>query len=369
MADQKTGPIRPNVGRRILIFGILFAFGFAFLIWLLGPLLSHFTDTLILRNDISWYYWKLPARDFIGMTAAWGLYLTHQFLIWIAIFYAQRDKNGFRSTLVRGIPKYTFYVLIITVVFVFMHLIQTHFFYDGLAQDTPILSSQGSVIVMLAIILILENPRRGLFLGRKAGKPFTTEVVGFFRRSHMYIFAWALVYTFWFHPMDTDPQLISGFFYMFLLFTQMVLAWTPVHLNQRWIVLLESYVAIHAVIVAAWNTDFFGGSVIWPMFFTGFAFMFVFTYMYAFKVSKKIYWLVTAAYVACLVWIYLPEPYGFGRSITNLTRLEFLWIPMILYGLAALFAVLTYLKVRKSDKSVATKSVMAPESKQDMIKS
>jgi hypothetical protein len=43
----------------------------------------------------------------------------------------------------------------------------------------------------------------------------------------------------------------------------------------------------------------------------------------------------------------LPAPFGFGRSILNLERLEFLWIPIILYGLATLFAVLAYLKIRK----------------------
>ena len=165
--------------------------------------------------------------------------------------------------------------------------------------------------------------------------------------AHKYIFAWALVYTFWFHPITNDPQLVSGFFYMFLLFTQIILAWTWVHLDKRWIVLLESYVAIHAVIVALWNTEFFGGSAIWPMFFSGFAFMFVFTYMYAFKINKKLYWLITASYFTFIAWLYLPLPWGFGRNITNLARLEFLWTPIILYGLATLFAALTYFKIRK----------------------
>jgi len=83
------------------------------------------------------------------------------------------------------------------------------------------------------------------------------------------------------------------------------------------------------------------------MFFTGFAFMFVFTYIYAFKVSKKLYYLVTTIYAAFLAWLYLPAPLGFGRNITNLTRVEFVWIPIILYGLAALFAALAYIKIRK----------------------
>lgn len=341
------GSVKPRAVRYVWVFEVLFAFGFSFLIWMLGSYLRRFTDTFVLRNDIWWYYWKLPVRDSWGMLFVWAMYLGHQFLIWTVIYLAQTNRNGFRSASIRGVPKYTLYTLLINTIFVSLHLIQTHLWFDGLAQDTPILSSQGSVIVMLAVVLILEHPRRGLFIGRKVGKLFTAQVVGFFRRSHMYIFAWALVYTFWFHPMATDPQLISGFFYMFLLFAQITLAWTPMHLDKKWIIFLESYVAIHAVVVAIWNTEFFGGAVMWPMFFTGFAFMFVFTYMYALKVSRKFYYFVTTIYVAFLAWLYLPAPLGFGRNVTNLARVEFLWIPIILYGLAALFAVLAYVKIRK----------------------
>ena len=340
-------PQKANWAKYVWVFGVAFAFAFVLLIWALGPNLKHFTDILIQRNDLSWYYWKLPIRDFWGMNIVWILYLVNQISIWAIIYFAQKNRYGFRNINSHGLPKYTIFALLITVAFVFLHLVQTQIWFDGLAQDVPIITSQGSVIVLLSIVLVIENQRRGLFLGRKAGKPFTANVAAFFRSSHKYIFAWALIYTFWFHPMATDPQLLSGFFYMFLLFTQLMLAWTPLHLDRRWIVLLESYVAIHAVIVAAWNTNFFGGAEMWPMFFTGFAFMFVFTYIYAFRISTKTYGLITALYVFFVVWLYLPVPFGFGRSVLNLARLEFLWIPMILYGLAGLFAVMSYLKIRK----------------------
>jgi hypothetical protein len=340
-------PSRFNAARYIWLFGVVFAFSFVFLIWALGPNLKHFTDTLIQRNDLSWYYWKLLIRDFWGMNIVWAMYLANQISIWAIIYFAQKNQSGFRNATSRRLSKYTLYALAITVTFVFLHLVQTQVWFDGLAQDVPILTSQGSVIVLLSIVLIIENQRRGLFLGRKAGKPFTPSVAAFFRSSHKYIFAWALIYTFWFHPMATDPQLLSGFFYMFLLFTQLMLAWTPLHLDKRWIIFLEAYVTIHAVIVAAWNTSFFGGADMWPMFFSGFAFMLIFTYMYAFRATKKIYALLLALYVAFIAWLYLPVPFGFGRSILNLARLEFLWIPLILYGLAGLFALLTYLKIRK----------------------
>jgi hypothetical protein len=340
-----------NIAKYVWIFGVLFAFSFVLLIWALGPNLSRFTSILIQRNDLSWYYWKLPTRDFLGSTIAWVLYLANQISIWAIIYFTQTNRYCFKKINSHGLPKYTLFTVVLTVTFVFLHLLQTQVWFDGLAQDVPIMTSQGSVIVMLSIILIIENQRRGLFLGKKAPKPFTAEVSAFFRSSHKYIFAWALIYTFWFHPMATDPQLLSGFFYMFLLFTQLMIAYTPLHLDKKWIILLETYVALHAVVVAVWNTTFFGGTDMWPMFFSGFAFMFVFTYLYALKASKKIYGLITAIYVAFLAFLYLPAPFGFGRNISSLLRLEFLWIPIILYALAALFAVIVYAFIRRRPKA------------------
>ncbi|MFW9933732.1 MAG: hypothetical protein ACFFDR_13910, partial [Candidatus Thorarchaeota archaeon] len=195
----------------------------------------------------------------------------------------------------------------------------------------------------------------GLFLGKKAGKPFTAQVSGFFRRNHQYIIAWALVYTFWFHPAVNDPQLLSGFFYMFLLFTQIALAYTPVHIDKRWIITLESWVAIHAVFVAYFNTAFpdIGSTDMWPMFFSGFAFMFVFTYMYALDMKKQYRWIVTLVYIAFLVWLYLPSEFGgYGRDLSRLMMIEFLWIPLVLYALAAVFALVAYLAFGRKKKEV-----------------
>ena len=319
-----------------------FSIVFTLLIWVLGSRLQPFMDTLLPDQGASWYYWKLPARDFMTMFAVWVFYLAHQFSIW-AIIYRARRSPKFRTPGANGLSGYNVAALGINILFIFLHLFETHLWFDGLAQDVPIWTSQYSVIIMLVVVLIIENQRRGLFLGRRAGRPFTAKVSSFFRRNHAYLFAWALVYTFWFHPMAVDPQLLSGFFYMFLLFTQVSLAYTRVHLIKSWIVALESYVAIHAVVVAVYNTIFFGSVGMWPMFFSGFAFMFVFTQMYALDVQRRFFWLLTGTYVSFLGWLYLPAPYGHGRDPAYLLRLEFLWIPIILYGLAAVFAGITYI--------------------------
>ena len=88
------------------------------------------------------------------------------------------------------------------------------------------------------------------------------------------------------------------------------------------------------------------------MFATGFAFMFVFTYMFIFKVRREIKWGVILGYIAALVWIYLPNQFGgYGRDLSYLMRLEFLWIPIILYLLAIVFSaiVFVYIKLKRDE--------------------
>jgi len=323
---------------------VIFSIVFTFIIWFVGPLLEPFLTSLGPDQGASWYYWKLPTREFMTMLIVWSFYLMHQFSIWGAIYWAQKNLVEYKTKPTTELTKYNWATLLINGVFIILHLVQTHIWFDGLAQDVPIFTSQGSVIIMLVLILIIENPRRGLFMGRKAGKPITAQVSGFFRRNHQYI-----IYTFWFHPMAYDPQLVTGFFYMFLLFTQVSLAYTVVHINRGWVVLLESFVGVHAFFVAVYNWLNLGSSDMWTMFTMGFAFMFVFTYIYTFKIRKEIRWVAIIAYIAALVWIYLPESLGgyFNRAPTDLFRMEFLWIPMILYLLAYVFAGVVYLILKR----------------------
>ena len=314
---------------------------FVGLIWVLGGNLDRFVNTLLPDQGASWYYWKLPERSTGTMLVVWALYLIHQFGAWGGIYWAQRNLSGQLTS--KTLSKYSIFMFVWNLLFMALHFVETHLWFDGLAQYVPIWTSQGSVILMLVFVLIIENRRRGLFLGKKIKTPLTTQVMGFFRRIHMYVFAWALVYTFWFHPMAVDPQLLSGFIYMFFLFTQMSLAWTWLHLNSRWIIFLESYVAIHALIVAIYNTLQHGSANMWPMFFAGFAFMFVFTYQFGLKLSRRINLSIIGAYLVFLVWLYAPNPLGYGRGLDYIMRAEFLWIPIILYALALVFGGVVYI--------------------------
>ena len=203
MSGIKEKPTRTDI--MAIWGGVLFSAVFTGLIWLVGGRL----DAIALLPDAgpAWYYWKLPEPTFWTRFSVWGLYAIHQIGSWGLIYYAQTRVRKYKA----GLHPVNVWALIFNALFIFLHLIQTHIFYDGLAQDTSVFSSQGSVIVLLVAVLLLENRRRGMFFGKKV--PISKQVIDVVARYHGYVFSWAIVYTFWFHPMvatSGDTSLASS---------------------------------------------------------------------------------------------------------------------------------------------------------------
>ena len=207
-----------------------------------------------------------------------------------------------------------------TAAFVGLRYLQTAVWYDGLAQDTSVFSSQLSVIFLLVIVLIMEAPRRGIAFGH--GGRWLAPARQWLIRYHGYYFAWAVVYTYWFHPMETTPGHLTGFFYTFLLLIQGAFVFTSVHTNRWWTAILEVSVLAHGVTVAV-----VAGQEFWPMFFFGFAALFVVTQMHGLGLPRWVHWLVYAAFISGVLWVYAVA----GRGWVNLN--EILRIPIIDYGL------------------------------------
>ena len=206
--------------------GIAFSLAFTALIWWAGQRLAsipHLPD-----QGAAWYYWKLPNPPSGRHFTAWMFYALHQITLWSLIFYAQTRVKTYTT----GLHPVNVWALGVNAFFILLHFVQTHIWYDGLAQDVSIFSSQGSVILMLVAILLMENQRRGLFLGKKVS--FAKRIGSFARKYHGYLFAWATVYTFWYHPMENTPGHLVGFLYMFLLLLQGSLFLTRIHLNKWW---------------------------------------------------------------------------------------------------------------------------------------
>jgi hypothetical protein len=271
--------------------GIVFSLIFTGLIWWAGQRLqsiTHWPDT-----GASWYYWRLQETTAWARATAWGFYLANQVAAWALIYYAQTRVKRFTP----GLKKINVIALAGTAFFILLHFVQTHIWYGALAEDVSIWSSQVSVIIMLVLILLMENQRRGLFFGKKA--PISRDIVGFVRRNHGYIFAWAAIYTFWYHPMENSSGHLIGFLYMFLLMLQGALLYTRVHLNRVWTVTLEVMVAVHGTLVAVLQ-----GAGLWPMFFFGFAGIFVITQMHGIGLPRWAKWLILAVFIALVLVVY-----------------------------------------------------------------
>jgi hypothetical protein len=278
----------PAFMTRIHLLGILVSLLIIGLIVAIGP---YSNPAMFLPDQgFAWYYWKLPEPTFWTRFSVWGLYGVHQLGLWGLIAYAQAKRPAYSGVL----HPVNVAAIVFNLVFIGLHILQTRYFYDGLAQDTAVASSQFSVIFMLVFILIMENRRRGLFFGRSID--FVDKPAGFLRHYHGYYFSWAIVYTFWFHPIEDNIGHLLGNFYTFLLLFQGSLFFTRYHRDRVWTCLLEVFVLIHGAMVAYLTIS--GDH--WKMFIFGFLAMFVITQMHGIGLGVRARWALLLTCIGCI---------------------------------------------------------------------
>lgn len=302
--------------------GILFSLVFTLVIWWAGQRLD--TSSFLPDQGASWYFWKLPNPTFWSRATAWGFYLAHQFTLWGLIYYAQTRVKKYTT----GLHKVNYLSLGANAFFILLHFVQTHLWYDGLAQDVSIWSSQVSVIILLVWVLLMENRRRGMFAGKKL--PIRNEIIRFARKYHGYYFAWATIYTFWYHPMENTQGHLLGFFYMFLLLLQGSLFFNRIHINRYWTLVQEFTVLIHGALVAVYQ-----GNNLWPMFAFGFGGMFVLTQMHGIGLKRWAKWALFGLYLGLAVLVYSQRGFGKIYELVSIPLIEYLGVIVLslLFGL------------------------------------
>lgn len=296
--------------------GIAFCFGYTALIYVLKPFMPEIDfapDT-----GFAHYYWKLPDPTFWSRATAWGGYILHQVAIWGMIYYAQNQKLRYTN----GLHPINVIALGANALFVLLHLAQTHVWYDGTAQDTHIMTSQGSVILLLVMVLIMENQRRGVAFGKKVG--WLTEPGRVMRKYHGYIFSWAAIYTFWYHPMETSVGHLFGTFYTCMIMLTGSLMFTRAHTNKYWTFTLEFFVVIHGTIVALMQ-----GNGQWSQFFFGFMAMFIITQMHGLGLSRWLRWAFIAAYLGAIGFVYGSRDWQTMEEIPRVPMVEYALIFII----------------------------------------
>jgi len=268
------------------------------------------------------YPWRLTAPTPITRLVVWSGYLLHNILAWTILYLAQRQKPNYSQQL----RWFNWAMAIVNMVFIVLHILQTQYFFDGLAQDVPELTAFGSVALMLIVILMLETPRRGLLLGKKV--KFQQRFIEILRRYHGYLFSWAIIYTFWYHPTEGTAGHLMGFFYMFMLFAQSSLFFNRTHVNKWWKFGLEAFVLVHSVTVALVQ-----GNNLWPMFAFGFGAMVVLTQMYGLGLNTWSRRWLAAFFILALVTSYTIM--GRLASVNEVLRIPVLdyLVVFLLYGI------------------------------------
>ena len=223
--------------------GLLFSAAVTGLIWKLSPRLDRFPKGE--KGGTLWYKWKSPPRpELVAFSpatgikqcpcptfqakSAWLCYAAHQAFAWAAIYLMQYHLSGpsadpfaFNGTASSCVYNTTTHetpecgyadmlhwtqwlALLGHAAFILLHLLQTHVWYDGTALDMGENTSQISVVFMLVFVLFMENHERGLFFGARL--PIEEVISAFALKYHGYLFSWATIYTFWYHPCEGTPR-------------------------------------------------------------------------------------------------------------------------------------------------------------------
>jgi hypothetical protein len=310
VSPQQTAPISAN---KAMALGVAFCLGYTAFIWLIGSRLEQFAK--LPDQGPLWYYWKLAAPTWVTRASAWGLYLVHQLACFYVIWRAQRSNLKYTQSL----HPVNVQALAINAVFALLHVAQSHIFYDGLAQDVSILSSQGSVIVLLIWVLLMENPRRGMFFGKKA--PIHKDIIAWARKYHGYFFSWAIVYTFWYHPAESTTGHLIGFFYTTMMMLQGSLFFTRIHINRWWMFAMEAMVLVHGTLVAIGQ-----GNGIWPMFMFGFAMLIIVTQMHGLGLSRWVKAALTVTFSVLVALVYQQRGLAKLNEIIRIPLIDYLGV-------------------------------------------
>ena len=289
---------------------------------------------LLPDQGAAWYFWKRSDPNFASQASAWCGYLVHQFFIWGVIIWAKKNREALKDR--TKLHFINWVALAGTAAFGVLHFFQTAIWYDGLAQNVSVFSSQASVILLLVVVLMIEAPRRGLFFG--TGRKNFIGVKPFLIKYHGYYFSWAVVYTFWFHPMETTWGHLFGFFYTFLLMIQAGFIFTRVHTNRWWTLTLEVLVLFHGVVVAL-----LAGQEFWTMFLFGFLAMFIVTQMHGLGLSRLLRWLFGGLFLIALIVIYSERGWGQAHEILRIPVIDYI----LVFVLTALILIIKRL-VRKN---------------------
>lgn len=285
----------------------------------------------------SWYLWKTTHWDWVNVICVWSLFIIHFIGNIYLIIKIQRFKP-------RGFNNFHVKLYFFNVIFIILHYVQTALNFDGLAKYIPIWTSQGSVIVLLVVMLVMLSPLRGFIFGKK----INSSIVKPLYPIHGFFFVFAITLTFWYHPLYFTFGHLLGFIYIFILMAQYMMVTLKPHTNIKWLSLIETFVFIHAIVIAVVVQK----SANWEIFAFGFATIFMFSTIYGLIKNKNLIIKLQIGFGLIYITYYIITIILGMNKLFDLVQIIF--IPLTEYGFALLLILilsfLTPLITKKTTK-------------------
>lgn len=301
---------------------------------LIYPFSYLFNSRVVFLEDLgaSWYFWKTPEFNLINLISVWILFIGHLFGNFYLIWQIQKNK-------IRKFSKYHIKMYYLNTIFIALHFLQTASTFDGLAKYLPIWTSQGSVIILLIIMLVMLSPIRGFIVNKKIKGSLINPLYKF----HGFLFVFAIILTFWYHPIYFTWGHLLGFIYIFILMSQFMLVKLKQHMNIKWLSLIETFVFFHSITIAILVQQ----SRNWEIFAFGFGTIFMLTTIYGLIKNQKLIKILQIIYFS----IYII--YSIVAIFLNINKLfdflQIIFIPLILYLFG--FILILLLQFRSNYKS------------------
>ncbi|KAI6656079.1 hypothetical protein LOD99_11334 [Oopsacas minuta] len=340
-----------------LIVGVIFSLCVVLLTKFIGPnLRKNFTPLPVWRG-VLWYRWKsLPSQQALNFSpftgikfpyslnvrakSAWLGFILHfifmTFMItWAKIRYSTHHTHNCPVPTAPSWCDYTnkleiiHYVFLIgTAIFVILHLLQTHYSYDGIAQDAAEMVPIIGTVLSLVVLALMQQTERGLVFGYGLDTETFIALTNIARRFHPFIVGWDIVFTFWYHPMEGGVHHIPGLLPLLCIFIQGCLLFTTVHLNPIWRVALELLGFPHAIYIEYSHPE--RGR--WKMFLTGVLLTPIVVHFHMFNMSFILTTSLLVCYVTLVVVLYRDMPWYRWTEPLHFPCIIFLLI-FLVYGI------------------------------------
>ena len=181
---------------------------------------DHFYDIKILKHPDTW-----------SCSLVWSLYICHQVFHWSMLLYA---RCYLRTS--HKLQPFHYWMAGVNLLFILLHLAQTHLTYDGLACNKN--DAFLHVLFLSMLIHIAESDRRGLFFcnsfysASSRLRKLAKEVLPFY-------FSMVILFSFWHHPLDGTPVLIARLVFELIFIVYSCLVRTLLFENKYWMLFLE----------------------------------------------------------------------------------------------------------------------------------